>query len=74
MVEHTQAELRLLGVLEDSLGERHRATNGVTPSEAVGRETLAEMIELERGADLRARTERAEAAAGQSRPARWWQR
>ena len=66
MVDHTKAELMVLGLLEDSPGERHRATNGVTPSEAVGRETLSAMIELERGAEARVQAQRA-AAAGPTR-------
>jgi len=63
MTTHTKEELILLGVLEDSLGDRHRATNGVTPDEAASRDNLSEMIELERTIDLRVQAERADATA-----------
>ena len=63
MTTHTKAELVVLGVLEDSLGDRHRATNGVTPDEATSRANLAELIDLERTIDLRVQAERASEAA-----------
>lgn len=66
MATHTQSELALLGVLEDSLGGRHRATNGVTPDENASRATLAEMIDLERRIDGRVQVERAAEAAGRA--------
>jgi hypothetical protein len=71
MTTHTKAELMVLGVLEDSLGGRHRSTNGVTPDEAVGRTTLAEMLDLERHIDARVRDEREEAAAARANRLRW---
>jgi hypothetical protein len=46
-----EQELRLLGVLEASLGARQRAANGVTPDERVCAQTLAEMIALGRHID-----------------------
>jgi len=58
MTTHSKAELVLLGVLEDSLGDRHRSTNGVTPDEATSRANLAEMIDLERTIDLRVQARR----------------
>jgi hypothetical protein len=57
-----ELELRLLGTLEASLGARQRAVNGVTPDEDMCRQTLAEMIDLERHIDaetIRAREEQA---------------
>ena len=71
MTAHTKAELVGLGLLEDSLGERHRATNGVTPDAAVGREVLAEMIDLERTIDLRVHEHRAQAEADRVGRRRW---
>ena len=59
MTTHTKGELIVLGVLEDSLGDRHRATNGVTPDEAASRANLAEMIEPERTIDQRVQAQRA---------------
>lgn len=63
MTTHTKAELAVLGILEDSLGDRHRATNGVTPDATVGRKVLAEMIDLERTIDLRVLEQRSQGAA-----------
>ena len=71
MTAHTKAELVGLGLLEDSLGERHRATNGVTPDAAEGREVLAEMIDLERTIDLRVHEQRAQAEADRVGRRRW---
>jgi hypothetical protein len=51
-------ELRLLGTLEASLGARQRAANGVTPDEERCRQTLAEMIDLERQIDAETIKER----------------
>jgi len=59
MTTHTESELALLGVLEDSLGDRHRAANGVTPDERTSRAALAEMIDLTRRVDERVQAERA---------------
>ncbi len=70
MTAHTKAELVVLGLLEDSLGDRHRVTNGVTPDAAVGREVLAEMIDLERTIDLRVQEQRSAGADRASRN-RW---
>lgn len=71
MTAHTKAELVVLGVLEDSLGDRHRATNGVTPDAAVGREVLAEMIDLERTIDLRVQEQRSQYVADRASRRRW---
>lgn len=72
MATHTKSELVLLGVLEDSLGDRHRATNGVTPDETTSRATLAEMIDLERRIDSQVQAQRAAGATGrQGRHRRW---
>lgn len=71
MTTHTKAELVVLGVLEDSLGDRHRTTNGVTPDATVGRQVLAEMIDLERRVDGRVQVERAERAADWAGRRRW---
>ena len=70
MTTHTKAELAVLGILEDSLGDRHRATNGVTPDATVGRAVLAEMIDLERTIDLRVLEQRSHFAAQVTRR-RW---
>ena len=70
MTTHTKAELAVLGILEDSLGDRHRATNGVTPDATVGRAVLAEMIDLERTIDLRVLEQRSHLAAQVTRR-RW---
>ena len=73
MTTHTKSELVLLGRLEDSLGDRQRATNGVTPDESASRANLAEMIDLERRIDGRVRVQRAaQAAGGHRRRRRWW--
>ena len=62
-----EMELRLLGTLETSLGARARAANGVTPDEGVCRQTLAEMIDLERHIDAETIRQREEALDRQSR-------
>jgi hypothetical protein len=46
-----ELELRVLSALEASLGSRQRAVHGVTPDEDMCRQTLAEMIDLERHID-----------------------
>jgi hypothetical protein len=74
MTTHTKSELVLLGRLEDSLGDRQRAANGVTPDETASRATLAEMIDLERRIDGRMQVQRAAVTARRvHRRRRWWQ-
>jgi hypothetical protein len=58
-------ELTLLGVLEASLGDRQRALSGLHVDEQAVRETLSEMLDIERRIDEQT-TERA--AAEQQAP------